>query len=148
MVSRLSRGRVSTTYHGTTYHGTLTSLYQRVPAGRGRFPGRVRDNRRPLASCFAKIGKAKRSFAIKVEVAVARVGGVPHASHTWAHVRLHVVAEAILRIDRVAEITGNGPRAPKLLAGDAFAARCVRSQVTLAVASSREIVHTGRIRCS
>ena len=76
-------------------------------------------------------------------MAVARVGGVPHASHTWAHVRLHVVAEAILRIDRVAEITGNGPRAPKLLAGDAFAARCARSQVTLAVASSREIVHTG-----
>ena len=81
-------------------------------------------------------------------MAVARVGGVRHASHTWAHVRLHVVAEAILRIDRVAEITGNGPRAPKLLAGDAFAARCARSQVTLAVASSREIVHTGRIRCS
>ena len=85
---------------------------------------------------------------MKVEVAVARVGGVRHASHTWAHVRLHVVAEAILRIDRVAEITGNGPRAPKLLAGDAFAARCARSQVTLAVASSREIVHTGRMRCS
>ncbi len=133
-----------------TYHGTLTSLYQRVPAGRGRFPGRVRDNRRPLASCFAKIGKAKRSFAIKVEVAMARVGGVRHASHTprTRAARLHVVAEAILRIDRVAEITGNGPRAPKLLAGDAFAARCARSQVTLAVASSREIVHTGRIRCS
>ena len=35
---------------------------------------------------------------------------------TWAHVRLHVGAEAMLRADRVAEITVNGPRTPKLLA--------------------------------
>ena len=103
-----------------------------------------------LVSCFAKIGLSSGVVRIEVEVVVARIGGVRHASHTprTRAARLHVVAEAILRIDRVAEITGNGPRAPKLLAGDAFAARCARSQVTLAVASSREIVHTGRIRCS
>jgi len=53
-------------------------------------------------------------------VAVARVGGVPHASHTWAHVRLHVVAEAILRIDRVAEITGNGPARAETPGGRRF----------------------------
>ena len=35
---------------------------------------------------------------------------------TWAHVRLHVGAEAMLRADRVAEITVDGPCTPKLLA--------------------------------
>ena len=34
----------------------------------------------------------------------------------WAHFRLHGGAEAILRADRVAEITGNGPCTAKFLA--------------------------------
>ena len=33
-----------------------------------------------------------------------------------AHVRLHIGAEAMLRADRVAEITGNGPCTAKFLA--------------------------------
>lgn len=32
-----------------------------------------------------------------------------------AHARLHIGAEAMLRADRVAEVTGNGPRMAKLL---------------------------------
>ena len=32
-----------------------------------------------------------------------------------AHARLHIGAEAMLRADRVAEVTGNGPRTAKLL---------------------------------
>ena len=43
-----------------------------------------------------------------------RRAGVHHG--TCAHFRLHVGAEAMLRADRVAEITVDGPCTPKLLA--------------------------------
>ena len=70
-----------------------------------------------LAPQLAAFGSAETAELLQLEQALSsRVSGVPHASHTWAHVRLHVVAEAILRMDRVAEITGNGPCTAKFLA--------------------------------
>ena len=74
---------------------------------------------------------------------------------TWAHARLRVGAEAMLRADRVAEITVNGPRTPKLLArirrcdrralGFAPGSWTPSTQDNLAGVSSRRSVSVGGI---
>ena len=55
-----------------------------------------------LASCFAKIGLSSGVVRIEVEVVVARIGGVRHASRTFG---LHMGVGVMLRADRVAKIT-------------------------------------------
>ena len=58
---------------------------------------------------------------------------------------LHMGAEAMLGADRVAKITGNGPRTAKLLPRIRRGARRVGPKSSLAVAHSGEIVHTAHI---
>ena len=51
---------------------------------------------------FAKIGLSSGVVRIEVEVVVARIGGVRHASRTFG---LHMGVGVMLRADRVAKIT-------------------------------------------
>ena len=60
-------------------------------------------------------GRSGRDARWRRAVRVAHVFGTCETA-AWAHFRLHVGAGAMLRADRVAEITGNGPCTPKFLA--------------------------------
>ena len=96
-------------------------------------------------------------LAIEIEVAVAHAGGVQHASHTSpeqakpqrGHVSACTLVQkrcslVMLGADRVAEITANGPRSPKLLARIRRGAR--RSELShLWRSLPAENRHTGRI---
>ena len=76
-----------------------------VLVGSVRGPRELRAHRGGAAAgelCFAKIGLSSGVVRIEVEVVVARIGGVRHASRTFG---LHMGVGVMLRADRVAKIT-------------------------------------------